>query len=103
MPLPDDEWAKGKCGFKIIQYMACGIPAVASAVGNNKEIILDGLNGFLVHSRDEWINRISSLIEDGELRFRLGSAGRRLVEEDYSLHKYAPRYCEAIKRVLNES
>jgi len=103
MPLSDNEWARGKCGFKIIQYMSCGVPAIASGVGNNNEIIQDGLNGLLVHSQDEWMNKISSLIESRELRLRLGSAGRRFVEEGYSLKRYAPRYCEIVKRVLNES
>lgn len=103
MPLPDNEWAKGKCGFKIIQYMACAVPAVASGIGNNNEIIRDGVNGFLVNSQEEWIRAVSSLVESEELRCRIGLAGRSFVEDNYSLKRYAPAYFDAIAGALNES
>lgn len=85
MPLPDDEWAKGKCGFKILQYMALGIPAVASPVGVNKQIIENGKNGFLSSSEADWISQISMLITDQELRKEIGSRGREYVLKNYSV------------------
>jgi len=100
MPLPDDEWAKGKCGLKILQYMAMGIPCVASPVGVNTEIIQDGVNGFLAKDEKEWIEKLTLLIENPELRQRLGRAGRKTVEERYSLKVWAPRYVEIIKKVV---
>ena len=98
-PLPDDEWAKGKAGFKAIYYMAAGIPCVASPVGMNKEIIEDGVNGFLANSEEEWIEKLSLLIENPELRERIGLAGRKTVEERYSVEVNAPKYLEVLRSV----
>ncbi len=94
MPLPDDAWARGKCGFKGLQYMALGIPAVMSPVGVNNTIIRDGENGFLAASTEEWLEKLSQLIESKELRQRLGEAGRRTVEEQYSLRAWKIRYAK---------
>ena len=77
MPLPDDEWAKGKCGLKGLQYMALEIPTIMSPVGVNTEIIQDGENGFLAAHEDEWFEKLSKLIDDASLRQRLGKAGRK--------------------------
>jgi glycosyltransferase involved in cell wall biosynthesis len=85
MPLMDDPWAKGKCGFKILQYMALGIPTVASPVGVNTKIIAHGANGFLCNSVDEWQKSLESLIASKELRLLIGSAGRKNVIENYSV------------------
>jgi glycosyltransferase involved in cell wall biosynthesis len=85
MPLPDDEWSKGKCGFKALQYMALGIPAVASAVGENMKIIQHGVNGFLVSSEEEWLNCLSMLLRDPALCKRIGEAGRKRVLDHYSV------------------
>ncbi len=97
MPLPNDEWDKGKCGFKGIQYMALGIPAVMSPVGVNTEIIEDGVNGFLAGTEEEWIKKLSLLIEDASLRQRLGRAGRQTVVEQYSVVSQKERYLEIFK------
>ena len=85
MPMPDDQWTRGKCGFKALQFMALGKPVVASPVGVNTEIIEDGKNGFLANSEDEWIDKLLRLIEDPELRESLGKAGRQTVLERYSV------------------
>jgi glycosyltransferase involved in cell wall biosynthesis len=98
-PLTDDEWAKGKCGFKAIQFMACGVPVVAAAVGVNREIIRDGVNGFLASSDEEWIAKLKRLIVDPALRRRMGEAGRRTIEERYSLAVNAPRLASLLTQV----
>lgn len=98
MPLFDDEWARGKCSFKIIQYMAVGIPAVASNVGMNREIISHGKDGFLVEDRGEWIQKLSLLIEDAELRRRMGECGRRKIEQAYSLEANKMAFVDILKK-----
>jgi glycosyltransferase involved in cell wall biosynthesis len=90
MPLPDEPWACGKCGFKLIQYMGCGIPVVASPVGVNREIVDHGKNGFLAQDGGQWLEALRSLRDDHELRRRMGEAGRHKVEQNYSLQVAAP-------------
>lgn len=85
MPLTQDEWSEGKCGFKLIQYLALGIPAVASPVGVNKKIIDEGVNGFLCESEAEWYAAIEKLLQNASLRKQLGAAGRKKIIEQYSL------------------
>jgi len=85
MPLTQDEWSEGKCGFKLIQYLALEIPAVASPVGVNKKIIEEGVNGFLCETEDEWYAAIEKLLQNAALRKQLGAAGRKKVIEQYSL------------------
>jgi len=85
MPLPDDEWAKGKCGLKGLQYMALEIPTIMSPVGVNTEIIQEGVNGFLADTESEWFKKLSLLIDDKELRCKLGEEGRRTVLDKYSV------------------
>ncbi|MBT9147281.1 glycosyltransferase [candidate division NPL-UPA2 bacterium Unc8] len=97
-PLIDDGWGRGKCGLKVLQYMGIGIPCVSSNVGVNAEIIVDGVNGFLAGTESEWIEKLSLLIEDKTLRRRLGAAGRRTVEKDFSLKENAPK----LKSILEE-
>lgn len=101
MPLPNDEWANGKCGLKGLTYMACGIATVMSPVGVNKEIISHGKNGFLADSETEWINYLSLLIEDKELRIKLGEEGRRTVLERFSVEANKEKYLSAFTSVLN--
>jgi glycosyltransferase involved in cell wall biosynthesis len=97
MPLPDTDWARGKCGFKIIQYMACGIPAVASPIGVNRDIINDTVNGYLAHSEAEWLQALETLHDSPETRSMMGKAGFRKVSEEYSLKSIAPRLIRLIK------
>lgn len=103
MPMPDNEWTRGKCGFKIILYMACGLPVVSSPVGVNKEIIREGVNGFLAGTNDEWIEKLSKLIEEPELRKSLGMSGRRTVEEAYSIRRYAPNFIKVLNDAKKDS
>lgn len=100
MPLPDDEWSKGKCGLKALQYMALGVPTICSPVGVNSEIIQDGENGFLAGAKDEWIEKLKRLLASGELRRKLGAAGRRTVEEKYSARVQAPRVFQILSSVV---
>lgn len=101
MPLPDDEWTRGKCGLKALQYMALGIPTICSPVGVNSEIIQDGDNGFLAATEDEWIARLTQLLHSSELRARLGLAGRTTVEAKYSATAQAPRVFEVLRSVVD--
>lgn len=98
MPLPDNDWTRGKGGFKILQYMGIGIPVVASAVGINKEIVSNGVNGFLATSSQEWISFLSILLDNTVLRKRLGLAGRETVEKYYSLNVNAPKLLSIFKQ-----
>ena len=102
MPLPDEEWEKGKCGFKGLQYMALGKPTVMSPVGVNTEIIQDGENGFLASSESEWIDKLSQLIESKVLREKLGTAGRTSVLKKYSVEANKQKYLNLIRSVLND-
>jgi glycosyltransferase involved in cell wall biosynthesis len=92
MPLPDDEWAKGKCGLKALQFMAMELPVVTSPVGVNTEIIDDGRNGYLARADDEWFERLSALIESAQLRAQLGNAARETVLQRYSVESQRGRY-----------
>lgn len=91
MPLPDEPWTRGKCGYKLIQYMACGLPVVASPVGVNTRIIRHGENGFLASTDAEWEQALTRLISSQDVRRRMGAAGRRRVEQEFSLQVQAPR------------
>lgn len=98
-PLCDNEESKAKTPFKTIQYMAVGIPTVALNVSGNKEIIQDGINGFLVSTEKEWFDRLSLLIKKPEVRRTIGLSGRKTVEEKYSLKISAPKFFEVIRKV----
>ena len=97
MPLFDLPFEQGKCGYKLIQYLACGLPVVASPIGVNVEIVKVGEVGFLAESAAEWEEAIGRLLDDAALRDRFGSAGRLLVERDYSLQGVAPRLSNLLK------
>ena len=100
MPLPDDEWAKGKCACKGLQYMALEIPAVMSPVGVNTQIIRHGENGFLANSDEEWIEILSRLIESAELRKKIGIEARKTVETEYSVLSQREYYLRYFRQVL---
>ena len=97
MPLPNDEWAKGKCGLKGLSYMACGVPTVMSPVGVNAEIIQHGVNGFLAETTDEWIQILSELIENKLLREKTGLAGRETILAQYSVEANKQKYLQALQ------
>jgi glycosyltransferase involved in cell wall biosynthesis len=97
MPLPDDRWARGKSGYKLIQYMGCGLPVIASPVGVNSEIVQEGVNGLLASSITEWRAALGSLLGDREARHRMGHEGRRRAVAEYSLQAHAPRVVEIIQ------
>ena len=88
MPLQDTPWELGKCSYKLIQYMGCGLPVIASSVGMNKEVVQENVNGLLAQSSKEWYNALERLIQDKELKIRLGEKGRNDVLNKYSLNIY---------------
>lgn len=102
MPLNDTPWARGKCGYKLIQYMACGLPVIASPAGVNTDIIEHGVNGFLASTEAEWTEALQILLGDPDLRTRMGEEGRRRVERDYSLQTWAPRLIEMLRIVASQ-
>ncbi len=96
MPLPDNEWTKGKCGFKGILCMSMGIPVVMSPVGVNREIVEDGIYGYLAGSQEEWIEKLSRLIESETLRNELGNKARETVIRRYSMHVWKDAYLQCL-------
>lgn len=102
MPLTDTPWARGKCGYKLIQYMACGLPVIASPVGVNAEIVEHGVNGFLASTEAEWAESLRTLLSDAALRARMGEAGRRKVEWNYSLQVWGPRVAQMLRDAANQ-
>jgi len=90
MPLPDQDWERGKCGYKLVQYMAGGLPVVASPVGINNQIVTHGETGFLANSTQDWYLALKTLLTDAIQRTRLGATGRTRVESSYCLSVTAP-------------
>lgn len=101
MPLADTPWNRGKCAYKLLQYMAAEVPCVASPVGMNAELIADGENGLLADSADEWRERLGRLLDEAELRRELGRAGRRTVEGAYDDRSVARARLEFYRRVID--
>ncbi|MBP8625810.1 MAG: glycosyltransferase family 4 protein [Syntrophorhabdales bacterium] len=97
MPLFDDLWSMGKCGYKIIQYMGVGVPSVCTPVGINRDVVEDGINGFWATTRDEWVERISRLIEDYRLRVNMGMEGRKKIMAHYTVQVCAPLLIEWLR------
>lgn len=98
MPLKDSPWERGKCGYKLIQYMACGLPVVASPVGVNAQIVREGENGFLADGPLDWEIKLSQLLESSPLRSSMGMAGRVRVEQVYCVQQVAPRLTQMLIR-----
>ena len=90
MPLENSPWERGKCGYKLIQYMACGKPVIASPVGINTRIIEPGINGYLAETTHDWVQALTTLMADADLRRKMGATGRAKVESDYAVQVNAP-------------
>ncbi|NVB81247.1 MAG: glycosyltransferase family 4 protein [Kofleriaceae bacterium] len=99
MPLADTPYNRGKCAFKLIQYMARAIPVVASPVGANNDVVREGVDGLFAVTDEDWADRLLTLARDRELRIRMGTAGRRRVEEAYSVSAVVPRYLDVLRSV----
>lgn len=100
MPLEDSDWERGKCGYKLIQCMACSIPVVASPVGANRDIVQPGLNGFLACSAEDWVKSLRTLLLEPSTRQVFGRAGRRAVEARYALQVAAPRLAGLLREAI---
>lgn len=100
MPLPDLPFEKGKCGFKLIQYMAVALPVLASPVGVNVQIVQNGINGFTCQSSDDWYQRTVELMQSESLRVEMGHASRKIFVEKYSLESTSITYLATIKKVM---
>lgn len=99
MPLPDNEWSNGKCGFKGLQCMALEMPVVMSPVGVNTEIISHGINGFLANSEQEWFEILCKLVENADLRKIIGKEARKTVEDSYSVHTWQDKVLKKIEEL----
>jgi glycosyltransferase involved in cell wall biosynthesis len=102
MPLMDDPWSWGKCGFKIIQYQGVGVPVVCTPVGINRDLVKDGVNGFWATTPEDWKEKLSILIKDHTLRERMGREGRKRVLEGYTIQACAPQLLSILKKVMEE-
>jgi len=99
MPLTDSPFERGKCGYKLIQYMACSVPVIASPVGVNREIVTHGVNGFLAESEEEWNAALQRLLTDASLREEMGRAALLTVRKKYSLQAYQPKVVKLLEGV----
>lgn len=97
--VPDDPWSRGKCGLKVLQYQAAGLPVVANAVGVQATFVRDGETGFRATTADEWVNAVRALASDADLRARLGAVGRKQVEERYSVEAGGKLWLEALASI----
>jgi hypothetical protein len=101
--LPDDCWSRGKCGLKVLQYMAAGLPVVANRVGVHREMIVDGATGFLADTPQEWAEAVRRLSNDARLRAAMGAAARRRVEEEYSVARWQEPFAAAIAETVPQA
>ncbi|HEX7380274.1 MAG TPA: glycosyltransferase [Pirellulales bacterium] len=101
--LPDDDWSRGKCGLKVLQYMAAGLPVVANRVGVHQEMIVDGVTGFLADTPSEWAECVRRLAGDLHLRAAMGAAARRHVERQYSVDRWQTPFAAAIAGLAERS
>ena len=98
--VPDDPWSRGKCGLKVLQYQAAALPVVANPVGVQADFVRDGVTGFLAETREQWVEAVRRLAADAELRRRLGEAGRKQVEDEYSVAVGGRLWVEQLDRML---
>ena len=103
MPLSDTDWERGKCGYKLIQYMACGLPVIASPVGMNSAIVKQPDNGLLAARESDWAAYLKLLVDDRQRRLLMGQRGRALVEQQYCLQVTAPRMTEMLRDAASMS
>jgi glycosyltransferase involved in cell wall biosynthesis len=101
--VPDDPWSRGKCGLKVLQYQAAGLPVVANAVGVQAEFVRTGETGFLANTQEEWVSAIRALASDAGLRHRLGAAARKQAEDRYSVEAGARLWLDALAGLSRES
>ena len=97
MPIPDTEWARGKCGLKILQYMAMGMPSVSSPVGVNRDIVDDGVDGYLAVSTEDWVERLAALAADTRARREMGSRAREKAVAGYSVAANTEKFLAAVR------
>jgi len=95
-PMKDNNWTRGKCALKVIQYMAAGLPVISSDVGANRDVLEDGETGFLVSTQEQWFNAVSTLKASRDLRERMGINARKQVEQEYSVSRVAKRVAERL-------
>jgi glycosyltransferase involved in cell wall biosynthesis len=103
MPLTDSPWSRGKCGFKLLQYMACGLPVIASAVGVNQQIVEEGVNGYLATTDDDWMRALENLISNQNMMKSMGRAGRKKIEAEFSLEIGGPIFISSIRKALSSA
>lgn len=101
--MPDDEWSRGKCGLKVLQYMAAGLPVVANPAGVHREMVRHGENGYLAETTSQWQDAIGWLAQNPDLRRRMGAAGRRHVEADYAVARGAQAWLQILSRLEERS
>jgi glycosyltransferase involved in cell wall biosynthesis len=101
MPMPEDEWSLGKCSMKALLYMSLGVPAVCSDIGMNREVIQNGVNGFLAKTSEEWLKAIEKLVKDETLRKKIGEKSRQTVVEKYSMERCAQLFAEVVLKAIN--
>lgn len=99
--MPDDAWSLGKCGLKVLQYMAAGLPVVANPVGIHRELVIHGRTGFLASNPHEWAESVAVLAGDASLRCKMGAAGRELVEKRFSVAVWGAKFADLVQTIAN--
>ena len=102
MPLENTPWARGKCAYKLIQYLACGVPVIASPVGANCEVVRDGENGFLAETGEDWVAAVATVLADRARAREMGLAGRAQIQERYSTQFAGPHLARLLARLSND-